>query len=607
MHLIQKISNWLVTIIVMLFPATEVTFQLANKYWLKAWPEENYSNFIFEFFVLIILLLFVVKILVSKRPLTINISRLGLSVFILLTYCYGSIIYFTGNYSQHNYHDCLLFFFCATAGMQILLSQGERLIVLLHFNFFIYIFIILVGYLQLLRVLKDSNVYTVTTIFHNSGDLGNYLACLLPLNMVMVFYGDKKRQQPAAIIALVLAVVLLYITKARIAWVAFVIVTVLAIYKYKIHKKNSFLAIMAFKRFPTFLIVVLCLMLSCGLYFLKPDSVKGRILIYKVCLDIFQKHPLTGIGINQFNVQYNNYQSSYIEKHQLDPLNIYADNIYVAFNDYLEILLELGFIGSAFLLLVLKHLIRFCRSGWNATKIDGTSIVIECSFIAFLICAMFSYPIRNIYVLFYMAVCIAIILKTAKYNSNIIYSLVLKPNVLKCLTGIVAIIIGICMCNITQKMLWQIRWQKTAEIASTDKWDEAMSSYTALYPHMKGNGQFLYNYGAELSLHERYEQSNIVLLEAAKYYTHSNLYTYLGINYQALKRYSEAERYYLHAIYMVPSRLLTKYLLFNMYRSTNEHEKAGVWAKNISNTKIKVPNETANEIKSEAASFLKRF
>jgi Tfp pilus assembly protein PilF len=139
---------------------------------------------------------------------------------------------------------------------------------------------------------------------------------------------------------------------------------------------------------------------------------------------------------------------------------------------------------------------------------------------------------------------------------------------------------------------------------STNQWDRAKPLYEEIYPVMKSDADFLYNYGAELSLHKEFAKSIKVLTEAKKYYSNSNLYIYLGINFERLHNFKDAETNYLHASYMVPSKMLTKYLLFNLYKSANNHNNAVKWAEAIIKMPIKAANPVANTYKLEAVKYL---
>ncbi|MCH8495786.1 MAG: O-antigen ligase family protein [Balneolales bacterium] len=91
-------------------------------------------------------------------------------------------------------------------------------------------------------------------------------------------------------------------TMIRGAWIATFIGTIVVIY-YRYRNESSILNILS-KRWIKFSVVPLILILltifSIALYQLKPDSVNGRLLIWKVTSDMITDHPLTGVGVGQF-------------------------------------------------------------------------------------------------------------------------------------------------------------------------------------------------------------------------------------------------------------------------------------------------------------------
>lgn len=95
-----------------------------------------------------------------------------------------------------------------------------------------------------------------------------------------------------------------------------------------------------------------------GLGLAKSDSIWGRIFIWKNCINIFIERPITGYGSGSFINIYNNYQIRYFEKSQgSETEKMLADYVILAYNDFIEVSIEMGLIGL--LLLVSLYLISF--------------------------------------------------------------------------------------------------------------------------------------------------------------------------------------------------------------------------------------------------------
>jgi tetratricopeptide (TPR) repeat protein len=75
------------------------------------------------------------------------------------------------------------------------------------------------------------------------------------------------------------------------------------------------------------------------------------------------------------------------------------------------------------------------------------------------------------------------------------------------------------------------------------------------------------------------------------------LYNVTGKNYQALKRYDEAEVFFLHAANIVPNRIYPYYLLALMYNETGESAKAKAAAETVLTKEPKVQSTAVKEMR----------
>lgn len=64
--------------------------------------------------------------------------------------------------------------------------------------------------------------------------------------------------------------------------------------------------------------------LSCLLlYHVRPESVKGRLFIWKVSSEMIKKTFVTGLGYNSFEANYMNYQGEYFKQGKGDETEKY--------------------------------------------------------------------------------------------------------------------------------------------------------------------------------------------------------------------------------------------------------------------------------------------
>jgi hypothetical protein len=66
-----------------------------------------------------------------------------------------------------------------------------------------------------------------------------------------------------------------------------------------------------------------------------------------------------------------------------------------------------------------------------------------------------------------------------------------------------------------------------------------------------------------------------------------------------LKKYPEAEKYYIQATLFVPHRFYTLYFLTKLYMDSDQKQKAKLLARIILAKEIKVPSRELNEIRKE--------
>jgi O-antigen ligase len=239
--------------------------------------------------------------------------------------------------------------------------------------------------------------YHITGCFGNPGILANYLVCVLPVALVYALESNKPYIKIPAVIVFFLILVLLVLSRARASWIAGVIVLMFILsVKYNLLQKLKRRLNSTFKR-ALFVLVFTTLSVSSlyGLYQYKLDSANGRLFIWNQSLKIIKERPVFGTGFNTFPVIYPAYQAAYFKENPEAIKHGYlaGDNIN-AFNEFIEIAVELGIIG---LLLFLSFLFVIFKEAVNSIKLRNTPelIISISSIMAIVITAFFSYPFHN--------------------------------------------------------------------------------------------------------------------------------------------------------------------------------------------------------------------
>ena len=74
-----------------------------------------------------------------------------------------------------------------------------------------------------------------------------------------------------------------------------------------------------------------------SIYYYKKDSADGRLLIWRVSIDMIADAPLVGHGIGTFENKYMYYQAQYFESHPYSKYEKFTDNIVYPYNEFLRI------------------------------------------------------------------------------------------------------------------------------------------------------------------------------------------------------------------------------------------------------------------------------
>jgi tetratricopeptide (TPR) repeat protein len=337
---------------------------------------------------------------------------------------------------------------------------------------------------------------------------------------------------------------------------------------------------------------------------MKSDSAKGRILIWKVSVEMVKDNFITGIWPNTFPVRYLDYQAAYFfNRKNLKYEERLADNNRFMFNEFFLVLAELGIIGFLFLgifvYLITKTALSFLRLG------SSESIVIAAyaSLISIAVCALFSYPFQSLPVVITFTFLISLI---SVYAHPVTIKFRVPLLALKgCFLGMF-FLFCLFFSNELQVIGAQKDWKKADCYNQVGLQGNALKVYQHVYPILKSDGYFLCNYGIALySMHE-YEKCVEILTEAKRYFNDSNLYVYIGKAYEALGNNTSAEASYSYASFMVPGLYYPKYSLVCLYQKTGQNAKAIKVAQEIMQMGIKIDSYTVFQIRQDMKNFLKQ-
>ena len=338
-------------------------------------------------------------------------------------------------------------------------------------------------------------------------------------------------------------------------------------------------------------IVTLAVATLVGMYFLKKNSADGRVLIWKVSLQIAVEHPF-GVGLGNFPGAYADAQADRIAGGKAGEAEKYvAGNPEYGFNEYLQIAAESGWLSF---LLFLGILLCAFRSMWKAGEGGQAGSLVALSLFAF-----FSYPFS---VLPYLIVFTFLIAATA--GGADIRPCRRQP-VVPCVIALLCFALA-CGCLYRQYPVYLScrQWTQSRIYYHSGEYGEAVRNYETLYPYLNDRIQYLFEYAQSLSKSGNPSRSNEVLRRARQISCDPMLYNVAGKNSQSMKRYADAERQFLKAANIVPSRIYPWYLLALLYQETGETAKARETAKIVLTKEPKVQSEAVREMREKMKNII---
>lgn len=478
------------------------------------------------------------------------------------------------------------------------------------------------GWCQLYGVASSNHsLFKLTGSFFNPGPYSGFLAILLPVALYQLLetYPKINRianikqllRSPGAIrnylilllsgSCLLAIITILPAGMSRSAWLAGVAgcgVVVAGHFK-TIPKINRFYQTRK-KRF------ILCFILACitvctiggGIYLLKKDSADGRLLMWKISAQAIRHQPGTGGGIGCFSGAYGKAQATYFAESQPGDQREQEERVAgspeYGFNEYLQITIEQGVIGLLLFLLLIGSAL------WQGVKFpDNRTAGVAGGLVAFLVFACFSYPFSVlplcIVFVFLLAMCIGNDKAASPaWAVRNFFFLLLIPAFLTARHG-------------ESKKEAYRTWATEKRYFTMNIFEKTVDNYRQLYPQLKDQAAFLFEYGQCLSKTGQYRESNWVLYEGTRLSCDPMLYNIIGKNYQAMQQYDQAAEAFQYAAHLVPHRLYPLYLLTNLYFESGQTAKALVTAGRFLRKEPKVMSTAVREMKAEISDKIKNL
>ena len=510
------------------------------------------------------IMLYLYSVIGSIVILYLSTSRIKLKAIdiLCLVYFIYNLLWLLVTSKTKNIETIYLFFFLAMLYINI------RNISSIYYKYILYSFPFIVISHFIYYICWENPYYFLyehkgvfTGSLHNSGLWGEFVAMTLICNIGLIHL-NKKSKKTSTLLIFVSFIVsfMLYESDSRASWLSFAI-GILTFFSPLIikHLPKSIII----RTGSLLILICLCTYLISGLYSYKKDSADGRILIWKISLEMVKDKPILGYGFDGFRKNYMNYQAAYLQEKQLpETINNLADDNHHAFNEFLRIIIEQGIIGVIILFIFLTTI------GYTIYKyklyIDTVSRTIISCLTALLFFSFFSYPLST----FHINALIVILLAGLACSSQDtpIWKLQIRSISLIIPYSIIFFISSVYLFSYSKA---NSDWLNTLKGVYTNDniLEEARKK-------LSGNPYFLSTYGKYLNKKKRYSKAVSILSQSIKEYPSYYTVMELGISYKAQKKYTEAMHCFYKAMHMIPHKIKPLYFMMELYYDQKDYKSA---------------------------------
>ncbi len=452
--------------------------------------------------------------------------------------------------------------------------------------------------IQQLKFTNGQNSLFLIGTLNNSNLIGEYIVCLAPF---LIFFARKIKisylRLPIVGLVFISSFSIAILTQSRGA--TFSLLCLLIYYFF--HFSNRFYKS---KKTKTIIIGISCIVLFIGLVwssiYLKTDSALGRILIWKVALPHILVHPFLGYGFGSFPINYSYWQGNFFYSNGLrSNLWQFADISYSAFNDFLQIILEVGFLGVTLFIFFAGNVLFITTS----TPKLNFETPLKGSIICILFSALVSYPLHCFPILLTLFIGIALLTNLSNEKPRVI---IIKK------LGIRAIAIVLILCLIYPEVLWYKQlsaldiW-KTNKQGILDNDLNAERRINEVMPEISRSGPLLFELGQIYYLKGEYPKALNILEKSQSLITKEDAFYYIGDIYLRNNDFPKACQSFYSAYTILPDRIRPKCLLANTYFQMGDYKNASLFANLALKTELRVTNPDIEDLKTDMRGLISKI
>lgn len=404
-----------------------------------------------------------------------------------------------------------------------------------------------------------------------------------------IFLWILMRLFPACVaaISLVLGSLVLPASMSRAGWLSFAVAAAVCLGRetrvMRPLRRRKGLAVSA---------AVAAVILCAGAFLMKKDSASGRLHIWNMEVRAIAASPWTGTGPGTSLGAYGKAQEEYFrEKERPESVIKVAGCPEYAFNEYLKTGMDAGLPGMALCIAAVLS---------ATVTLVGRRSPFGYGLLAVAVFAFFSYPLG----VTPLAASATVLLAAGSLKGE---RLARKGRGAGILTAVTAAAVALVLVY-GSVSLWDRgksrrnatkAWEASRYWSGVELYAEAVGALEPLYPEMRWNYRYLYDYGYALYRECCYGESLAVLKVGASISSDPMFHNIMGRALQATGDIAGAEREYLTAHYMVPCRLYPLVLLMDMYIETGRVAEAEEIGNRILSMPVNPKNRTMIRLRDE--------
>ncbi len=449
----------------------------------------------------VLIIVFSINLIFRKKALNIRITIIDLALFLLLFYIGIRLLFMPFAKGSVPYYLIIIALTVFLGVSKRTFLQVPKLLSLLILVFLcIGTFEAVYGLLQQAELLDNTGFkfFKVVGSFGNSTPYSIYLVSILIFSFGFFLYSKNSNDVSKTVYryfalttALLIAAALAF-TGCRTSWVAAIIgVLIVSWPLIRLNKTVKYLLGSSKNKFLSLVFLsIIAISTAVFLYGYKPQSAKGRLLVYEISLAMIKDKPMFGHGFCRFISEYNNYQAMYFKIHPDSNYIQLADNIKYGFNEFIQIAVELGLIGFFLLVwLIVLILISETKPEWRYIVLPAKGALV-----GILICSLFSYSFHILPVAANIVFLLAIILaaSTDEYRIFSMGKIIFKPFLF------LSIFAVLFVCYEQWKDFEaRKQWKQAVFFAQIYNFKRALPLYENAYKELRYDGDFLYSYGLD--------------------------------------------------------------------------------------------------------------